>query len=330
MMREGIAHIFRDLRRDRPWLGIAIGAIFFSLAAFLRWSLGGLAEGFGPMMFLPAILLSGLFGGIRIGVTVTIICMFTAWTWFFPPYGTFILTLGEAVVLGMFILTATLELSVIKILKVVMNDLFVARERSNTLFRELQHRVANNLQFVAHLLLRQRKSLENGSAGATALEAAQRRLDLMGRVHRRLHDPSAADLPLGQYINDLCADLIKASDTPEVQLTVKAGPLRLDLESLMSVSLIIAEIITNSLKHAFGDRTDGSICVRLEARDELCVLTVTDDGCGLPAGFQETKSKGLGQGILESLSCQLGGKLSFDCQKGTTVRLAFPVRSHVT
>jgi two-component sensor histidine kinase len=327
-MWEGITNSFRDLRSDRPWLGIAVGAMFFSLAALLRWSLGALAEGFGPMMFLPAILLAGLFGGIRIGVIVSVICIFTAWTWFFPPYGTFILTLGQAVGVAMLILTATLELYVIKILKGVMNDLFAARERSNTLFRELQHRVANNLQFVASLLLRERRSLESGSAGATALEAAQRRLDLMGRVHRRLHDPSAADLPLGEYVNDLCADIIKASDAPDVELTVKAGPLHLDLESLMSVSLIIAEIITNSLKHAFRNQRTGSICVRLEAREALCVLTIADDGCGLPAGFQETQSTGLGQGILESLSCQLGGKLSFESQHGTTVQLAFPVRLH--
>src|SRR6185437_12917116 len=98
-MREGITCFFRDLRRDRPWLGIAVGAVFFSVAAFLRWSLGGLPEGYGPMMFLPAILLAGLFGGIRIGVAVAVICMFTAWTWFFPPYGTFVLNLRETVVM---------------------------------------------------------------------------------------------------------------------------------------------------------------------------------------------------------------------------------------
>jgi two-component sensor histidine kinase len=327
-MHEGIAYIFRDLRRDRPWIGIAAGAVFFSIAGILRWSLGGLAEGFGPMMFLPAILLAGLFGGIRIGVAVSAICIFTAWTWFFPPYGTFVLNLRETIVLVMFVLTAALELFVIRILKIAMDDLFVARERSNTLFRELQHRVANNLQFVANLLLRERRSLERGSAGAIAFETARRRLDLMGRVHRRLHDPTAADLPLGQYIEDLCVDLIKASDTPNVQLTVKADSLRLNLESLMSVSMIVAEIITNSLKHAFQDRTEGSISIRLDARDGCCSLTIVDDGCGLPVEFERLKANGLGQGILESLSSQLGGRLSFENKRGTTVQLTFPVSSN--
>jgi two-component sensor histidine kinase len=324
-MHEGIAYIFRDLRRDRPWLGISAGAVFFSIAGILRWSLGGLAEGFGPMMFLPAILLAGLFGGVAIGVAVSAVCMLTAWTWFFPPYGTFILNLREVVVMAMFVLTAVLELYVIRMLKIAMNDLFLARERSNTLFRELQHRVANNLQIVAGLLRREQRSLERDSAGAIALETAQGRLALMGRVHRRLHDPTAADLPLGQYIEDLCRDLIKASDTPDVQLTVRAVPLRLDLESLMSVSMIVAEIVTNSLKHAFRGRTAGNISVTVGTRDRFCVLTIGDDGSGLPPEFKQSKNTGLGQGILERLSSQLGGKLSFESQGGTTVQLIFPL-----
>jgi two-component sensor histidine kinase len=208
-----------------------------------------------------------------------------------------------------------------------MNDLFVAREHSNTLFRELQHRVANNLQFVANLLLREQRLLGRGSAGAIALETARRRLDLMGRVHRRLHDPAAADLPLGQYIEDLCLDLIKASDTPNIQLTVKAQSLRLGLESLMSVSMIIAEITTNSLKHAFRDRTEGNIFISLGAKDGYCSVIIADDGCGLPAELERSKANGLGQGILESLASQIAGKLSFENKQGTTVELIFPLRS---
>jgi two-component sensor histidine kinase len=150
----------------------------------------------------------------------------------------------------------------------------------------------------------------------------------MGRVHRRLHDPAAADLPLGQYIEDLCLDLIKASDTPNIRLTVNAEPLRLGLESLMSVSMIVAEITTNSLKHAFRDQTEGSIFVGLAARDGHYALTIVDDGCGLPAEFERYKADGLGQGILESLSSQLGGQLSYKNERGTTVQLVFPEKSN--
>jgi two-component sensor histidine kinase len=323
-MRQRISSVFRDLRRDRPWLGIAIGSAFFSIAVISRWFLGGLVEGFSPMMFLPAILLAGLFGGIRTGLAVATICLLVAWIGFFPPYGTFILNLREVIVIGTFALTAALELYVIRILKVAMNDLFAARERSNTLFRELQHRVANNLQIVSGFLLRERKSLERGSAGALVLEAAQGRLGLMGRVHRRLHDPASVDLPLGQYIEDLCADLIKSSENPNTLLTVKVEPVRLNLESLMSVSLIIAEIATNSLKHAFRGKAEGRITIELTAQNGMCLLTIADNGCGFPPERDQPGCNGLGQGILESLASQLGGSLSFRNQQGATVRLFFP------
>ena len=95
-----------------------------------------------------------------------------------------------------FFVTACIELYVIRTLNLAINDLSLARERSNTLFRELQHRVANNLQIVAALLHLRKKTLERDSDGARALEAARSRLDLMARVHRRLHDPKAVDLPV--------------------------------------------------------------------------------------------------------------------------------------
>src|SRR6185312_715215 len=80
--------ILRPLRRDRPWWGIAVGVILFGLALAARWTLGGLAEGFGPMLLLPSILLTGVLGGIRIGLATAAISLLVAWTWFFPPYGT--------------------------------------------------------------------------------------------------------------------------------------------------------------------------------------------------------------------------------------------------
>src|SRR5690348_5809458 len=86
---------FRKLPRDRPALGLAAGGAFFVLASLLRWLLGGMGEGFGPMTFLPAILLSGLFGGIRIGIAFAVVCTLVAWVMFFPPYGTFTLDTSQ-------------------------------------------------------------------------------------------------------------------------------------------------------------------------------------------------------------------------------------------
>jgi two-component sensor histidine kinase len=306
-------------------LGLSLGAALFAVAAAGRYFLGDLSDGFEPITFLPAILLAGLFGGIRVGIAFFVVCMFTAWVWFFPPYGTFILTTHDATTMTVFTLTAVLELCVIRVLNIAINDLGLARERSNTLFRELQHRVANNLLFAAALLHTKKKTLAADSAGAHALEAARSRLDLMSRVHRRLHDPGAIDLAIGPYLEELSNDLIKASALPHIELRVKAPAVKLDLESLMSVSLIVAELVTNSLKHAFRDQSTGKITISLAVVKRLCTLTVADDGCGFSANAA-SKLGGLGQQVLRSLVSQLQGTVSFESNNGTTARIVFPMR----
>ncbi|MEO7026902.1 MAG: histidine kinase dimerization/phosphoacceptor domain -containing protein [Caulobacteraceae bacterium] len=318
--------IFRRLRRERPWLGLGAGAVLFVTGVGLRWSLGPLSEGIGPMTFLPAILLAGVFGGLRVGLVVALICILTGWVWFFSPYGTLKLAPRDMLTMAVFTLTAVLELYVIRVLKLAIDDSSRARERSNTLFGELQHRVANNLQFVAALLSLSKRSLGNDRDGVRALEAAQTRLELMSGVHRRLHDPDAVAQPVGPHLRQLCADLIKASEKPGVRLIVTAEPIVLELETLMSVSLIVAELVTNSLKHAFRGRDEGYIDVGLALNGRTCTLTVRDDGPGLPTTQPSASgSDRLGQNILQSLAAQLRGKLSFEPGSGTTARLFFPI-----
>jgi two-component sensor histidine kinase len=314
---------FRKLPRDRPLVGLMAGGAFFVLASFLRWVLGGMSEGFGPMTFLPAILLAGLFGGIRIGLAVAALCTLVAWVMFFPPYGTFTLDNAQRITMVVFVFTAALELYVIRTLNLAIHELSESRERANTLFRELQHRVANNLQFVASFLWLRRKSLPAGSPGAEALDAARARLDMMSRVHRRLHDPSSVDQPIGDYLRSLCTDLIQASDTPDVRLIVQADPAILSLEALMSVSLIVAELVTNSLKHAFKGRRDGEISIGMTLDGEMYTVTVGDDGPGIPDNVATTNSGRLGRGILDSLARQLGGQIFYERGSGARVRLIF-------
>ncbi|MGH6890441.1 MAG: sensor histidine kinase [Rhizomicrobium sp.] len=324
-MASRVLHFFRPLRRDRPALGLLAGFLLIGLGALARWSLGDLSEGFGPMMLLPAILLSGVFGGVRTALGIAVVCLVVAWTWFFPPYGSFAIELRAVVTMIVFVLTAAFEIYVIGTLNGAMENLALARERSNTMFRELQHRVANNLQVVAGVLSLGQRSVASESAGADALARARGRLELMSRVHRRLHDPSAVDLPVGDYLDELCRDLIAASERPFVRLSVIAQPVRLDLESLMSVSLIAAELVTNSLKHAFNGRSTGAIAIGLDESAGTAALTVADDGPGLPPDFEKARKGSLGQGIVQSLAAQLGGTLAFHSGPGTTARLTFPV-----
>jgi two-component sensor histidine kinase len=297
-----------------------------AIVGLTRYFVGRISGGFEPIAFLPAILLAGLFGGIRIGLAIFTVSMLAAWVWFFPPYGTFALAPRDAITFTVFVLTAIFELCVIRILNLAINDLTFERDRSNILFHELQHRVANNLQFAAAVLHAEKKTLLSDSAAAGALEAAESRLMLMSRVHRLLHDPASVSVPIERHLEDLCRDIIQASALPHIQLRVEAAPIRLPLESLMSLSLIVAELVTNSLKHAFRDRAGGTITIVLEAKKKTCILTVADDGCGIAMGAGvPKKADGLGQGILRSLASQLRGTISLEFDKAATARLVFPI-----
>ena len=224
-----------------------------------------------------------------------------------------------------FVLTAALELYVIRVLNLAINNLSAEKERSATMFRELQHRVANNLQVIASLLRYERKNLDQGSDAARTLETAHSRLDLMVNVHRSLNNPTIVDQTIGSYLQGMGEDLIRASNTPCVHLTVAAAPISLDLERLMPLAMIVTEAVTNALKYAFRDRCEGNLAIEFRVSGRDYILTVRDDGPGFSPITNKARDGSLGRSIIESLASQLRGKITFESGQGLTVRLVFPV-----
>jgi two-component sensor histidine kinase len=121
-------------------------------------------------------------------------------------------------------------------------------------------------------------------------------------------------------------DLIHASDTPGVRLTVTADPIKLDVERLMSLSMIVAEVVANALKYAFHDRLEGNLTINFALNGRTYLLTVCDDGPGFSATTLRGNRDSLGRGIIESLASQLCGKISFGRGPGATVKVEFPVQ----
>ena len=193
---------------------IAIGIAMFAIAFAVRWSIK--VDGFPFITFFPAVLAAGMLGGVSAGAICTVLGLLAAR--FFFTSASFYLGLNTAtslVPLLLFALAAGVELLLIGLLNRAIDELWLARERSNTLFRELQHRVANNLQFVGALLHLQRKLPLSKDA---ALSAAHLRLDVMGRIHRKLYDPANADRPVTECLRDLCTDLIQSAGASNVTL----------------------------------------------------------------------------------------------------------------
>jgi two-component system, sensor histidine kinase PdtaS len=313
--------------RARPLLSFA-AALFIFVAAFaLRYSFGNELYNVPFITLFPAILISALVGGVWVGVIVAILSAIAAWFWFLPPSATTALQWpGGYVTWALFGLTCFIQLYVIHVLNQTVDELSHARDRTAALFQELQHRVANNLQFVAAMLRMKRRVLElDPSAGERLFESAQSRLDSMARIHRRLYSPESLELPIGEFLQGLCADILAARGMQNVKCVVEATNVSFDLQRLVALGLLINELVTNSAKHAFTEQQGGVISITLKDTKERLVLTVKDDGRGLPPELDRVNGKSLGLRIMNGLATQLGGELIWaEQRKGVAVELTMP------
>jgi two-component sensor histidine kinase len=145
----------------------------------------------------------------------------------------------------------------------------------------------------------------------------------MARIHRRLYDPAGVSVPLTQYFQSLCTDVLEASGAKNVVCVVNATHADLDPQRMLTLSLLVTEAITNSIKHAFKGEQQGMITVEFDHHDDGYAVTVRDSGPGLPEGFRIENSPSLGFKIMRSLASQLGGEVTFG-GPGMSTRLVFP------
>ena len=184
--------------------------------------------------------------------------------------------------------------------------------------------MANNMQFVSSLLLMQRRKVGADTQAAEALEEARSRIDTIGRIHRRLYDPKRANLPAGPYLQALCDDVLAASGRELIACTVCAPDVSFDLTQLTALSLLVAELATNAVKHAFAAEQGGTVTIALEPLGHpLWRLTVADNGRGLPQEFGDRSSSSLGLRIVRGLARQLGGEIRFETGGGTRAMVEF-------
>lgn len=321
-------------RRD-PWLGYGLALGTFTAALGLRHYLAPvLPPGFPYITFFPAVILTAFLGGLRPGLLCATLSGLAAWYFFIEPQNSFTLHGPAAIALGFYVFIVGIDLALIHSMQKSMDRLGAEREVSaglyaqqRTMFQELQHRVANNMTFVASLLhLQKRKVVADPATATLALDEASHRIEVMSRIHRRLYDPAALDIPVGQYFQEICHDLLDATGARNIVVLVDMPTVKLDLVRLMTLSLLTTEVVTNCLKHAFADRPSGTIALKLEQLDpDRLGFTIRDDGRGLPDDYDPATSKGLGTRIVQGLAAQLGGELTIKGEKGrgTVTQLAF-------
>ena len=197
-------------------------------------------------------------------------------------------------------------------------------ESRDLLYRELQHRVSNNIQIISGLLLLQSQAV--GDRGARrALSEASSRIGLIARIQRQLHGQDGQRAPFSRFAHDLLTDAIAASGAAEVRLEIEGGEDPLHPDQATPVSLVLLECVNNALEHAFADDGGGLVRVSMARDGTRRVLTVADDGRGLPEGFDLETSGTLGLKIARTMAGQIGGNFSMTPEaRGVACRLRFP------
>lgn len=283
------------------------------------WLHDSLPPGYPFLTFFPAVILTAFVGGLIPGVFVAACSFLASWYYFIPPFDTFELNPPTGLALAFFATVITVDLLVIHLMFRWVDELDREKLKSASLaasrdlmFQELQHRVSNNLTVVASLLRLQRKTVTDADA-LRALDEAANRLALIAKIQRRLHDPNGQLLAFGEFVREICEDLLDASGVTNVAIDVDADQLLLASEKATPLALIIAEIVSNSIEHAFVGKASGAIKVLMRLDGDLrAVITISDDGVGLPRGFDlnQTKSLGLLRGT--AVRGQLGGEIDYE------------------
>lgn len=198
-----------------------------------------------------------------------------------------------------------------------------AKQRQ-TMFTELQHRVANNLALVTGMLNLERTHVADPRA-KEALTTAIMRLTLISEIHRKLYDPDGFQVDFSAFLKELCDDILKSWGAPNVKCLVNSVNVTIPADKAIPIALVANELISNALEHAFDGRPQGTINVGLDRDSDGAIrLTVTDDGIGLPDGFDPVNSKSLGLRIIQGLTSQLGGRFEVVNGKSATFYLIIP------
>ena len=202
----------------------------------------------------------------------------------------------------------------------------IASGEKDALLREVHHRVKNNLQVVGSLL-----RLEAGRTTDATVQSVmgdmQRRILSMGLLHETLYRSERyASVDLADYLKRLATQLF-GSIAPRtgISLALDVTPLRVDLDTALPCAMLVTELMSNSLKHAFPDNGAGQVLVSLghEAGSDAVRLTVADTGIGFPMDIEARRRTGIGIELVVALARQLQGSLAFSQGPGATVSVVF-------
>lgn len=195
------------------------------------------------------------------------------------------------------------------------------------LLKEIHHRVKNNLQIVSSLLRLQSSRLEN-SVAKVALQDMQNRVRSMALIHEHLYrSDNLARVDMAEYLKRLCQQVFRAmvATNREITMHMHLDPLFLEMDQAIPFGLLVNELVSNAFKHAFPVGGKGQVVVDFHPvpESEEWRLRVADNGIGLPADFDASKSNSLGLQLVVDLTRQIGGQLAIVAGPSASFEVTF-------
>ncbi len=192
------------------------------------------------------------------------------------------------------------------------------------ILKEVSHRIKNNMHAMKSLLLLQADS-SGDKATAAALEEAGNRMQSMEILYNQLYQSASfSRLSIRTYLTPLVDAVI--ANFPQgrsVTLEKDIDDFMMDAKRLQPIGIIINELLTNAMKYAFADRSNGLLKVSVKNRDGRITLTVQDNGAGIDPSIDFSNSTGFGFTLVQALATQLGGKVHIERTGGTSIALEF-------
>ncbi|TVR53517.1 MAG: PAS domain S-box protein, partial [Spirochaetaceae bacterium] len=200
------------------------------------------------------------------------------------------------------------------------------RQEQETRLREAHHRVKNNLAAVYCMLARKADSLADRDA-KNALGDAQRCLQAIAMLYDRLAQTNHSErLSIRDYLGPLVDEIIAAVPTTiRIESRTEIEDIVVASERLSTLGLLTNELLTNAMNHAFKEMTEGVVWVSASLFNDEVVLTVRDNGVGLPRSVDIDHPTGMGLTLVRALTEQIGGMLSVDRTSGTRFEVRFPL-----
>lgn len=207
-----------------------------------------------------------------------------------------------------------------------------ALDEKELLMREIHHRAKNNLQVVSGLLSLQSIRLTDEKS-KDAMTDATNRVKSMALIHEQLYQPGAnTEIEVKPYLMELTRSLLHSYHIHENHIRMEYGidDIRLDVDRMIPIGIMANEILSNALKHAFGNGQEGLIRLEFSRVDAYIHLRIHDNGPGVPAGFNYETARSFGMRMIHSLAKKINAEVAYSSKNGTLVTVRVPASDHPT